>query len=125
MKLNISKVIVRVDFGEYASEMAGQYLHVWLNPSLETLRKHDELIKPKPAPEAKKKNAEELKKELQAREDEMKQWYAEIWSQGPAEAHWTADELRELEEKDPTLLTWMINSTWEKRNEHISRKKKS
>lgn len=127
MKINIPKVIAKVDYGEYASEMTGQYLHVWLNPPLEVLREHDEIMRgDKSNGEGQAaKSKEEIEKDIQERENQMKEWYAKIWSQGPEGTHWTAEELRELESKDPTLLTWMINSTWQKRSEHLARKKKS
>lgn len=55
---------------------------------------------------------------------ELLEWYAEMWSQGPEHTHWSTDELRTLEAQDPTFLSWMISQTWHKRSEHIERKKK-
>ena len=53
------------------------------------------------------------------------EWYAEAWSQSPDEkSHWTAQELRTLEQEDPTFLSWMIAQTWKARAEHMERKKK-
>lgn len=107
MKLEIPKVIARVDLGEYADALAGQYLLVWVNPTLDVLRKHDELVKT-------------------GDENALNDWYAVVWSQGEAEeTHWTAREIVDLQEKDPALLSWMVRATWTLRGEHISKKKKS
>jgi hypothetical protein len=40
MKINIPQVIVPIDMAEYAPEMAGSFLHVWVNPSLDMLTDH-------------------------------------------------------------------------------------
>lgn len=32
MKIEIPKIIEMIDLGEYAPELAGQCLHVWVNP---------------------------------------------------------------------------------------------
>ena len=45
MRLEIPKVVVLVDLGEYAPELKGQAFYVWANPTLDILRKHNELVK--------------------------------------------------------------------------------
>lgn len=128
MDIVIPKVILTVDFGEYAPAMAGKFLHVWVNPPRDFLREHDEIVFPKPAPTSAATPGEQGKAEevsMQERAQKLKEFYARMWSQGPVETHWTAEELRVLEEKDPALLTWMIDATWALRREHTSRKKKS
>lgn len=107
MKLDIPKVVARVDLGEYAPEFNGQVFCIWLNPTLEILRKHNELVKG-------------------GDEAALNEWYAVMWSQAAEpETHWTGREVLDLQEKDPALLAWMIRETWDRRSEHISKKKKS
>ena len=40
MKINIPKVIVGVDMGEYAPELSGRMLQVWVNLPLDVLSEH-------------------------------------------------------------------------------------
>lgn len=107
MKLDIPKVLTRVDLGEYAPELKGQFFYVWVNPTLDILRNHDALVKA-------------------GDEGALNDWYALIWSQGDGvETHWTAREIVELQERDPALVAWMIRETWDRRGEHISKKKRN
>jgi hypothetical protein len=132
MDIKIPKVLASVDFGEYAPELKGKKLHVWVNPPLALLRKHDEalaLIKPKnllPLPTdaaAPEFATEEAKEEAKGA---FREFYAELWSQhADNETYWSADELAALEEADPAFFSWMVAQTWTLRNEHISKKKRS
>ena len=70
MRLEIPKVVVRVDLGEYAPELKGQAFYVWVNPTLDILRKHNELVKENDG-------------------DGLNAWYAVIWSQGENGTRWT------------------------------------
>lgn len=106
MKLDIPKVVVRVDLGEYAPELKGKVFCVWVNPTLDILRKHNELVKSSAG-------------------DDLNAWYAVIWSQGDEGTHWTVEEILSLQEQDPAFLAWMIRETWDRRSEHIAKKKKS
>jgi len=67
-----------------------------------------------------------LKKETPADGLDIKllDWYARLWSQGPAETHWTVSELRTLEAQDPAFLSWMIGETWQALTAHKQQKKK-
>jgi hypothetical protein len=112
MKINIPKVVMPVDLGEYAEELRGQMLHVWVNPPLEVLNEHAALVTPGTA------DATET--------GGLLAWYARIWSQGvSAETHWSVEELHTIEQQDPALLGWMISATWEARKAHTERKKKA
>jgi hypothetical protein len=121
MKIVIPKVIVGVDMGEYAPELAGRMLQVWVNLPLDVLSEHlamaarlnPAVINPHPA----------LSLEGEG-EGELLKWYAFVWSQGEIESHWTVDELKEIEQEDPAFLSWMIGATWEARKAHMDRKKK-
>lgn len=109
MKINIPKVLVAVPMEDYASELAGNALNVWVNPPMELLIEHMALVTDKTDPTA---------------GEAILAWYARIWSQGAMDSQWTVDELRELEQKDPALLGWMISATWDARKAHADRKKK-
>jgi hypothetical protein len=152
MKIEIPKVIVLVDFGGYAAELAGQFLQVWVNPPQDVLSAYTRLVTelqeselaeaqktlmPESAeaePEAAglSRTFAQLKRWLKIKKEDstpgvnprLLEWYAVMWSQGAAESHWTLAELQLLEAKDPALLGWMISQTWKTRLEHIERKKK-
>lgn len=153
MKIDIPKVVLPVDFSGYAVELAGKQLFVWVNPPLYKLKEYDDLrtdlqqseltaaknvLMPEQAPAGKEatvlsKTFEEIGRFLKIRKADKAQgidakmlaWYAEIWSQGPADMAWTVSELRDLEAKDPALLGWMISQTWQARLAHVEHKKKS
>jgi hypothetical protein len=134
MKINIPRVVVPVDMSEYAPELAGQYLHVWVNPPLEMLGNHLTLAaraslapaRPHPTPPPTPPHVEENNMERGVSgEDELLKWYVEVWNQGPEPTHWTLEEVRELQAQDPAFLVWMIQATTEARKAHLDRKKKS
>jgi hypothetical protein len=152
MKINIPKVILSVQLGEYAPELQGKVLHVWVNMPKEKLQEYDDLVtsvQEQSLAEAQKtltgsassedqpsegvmKIFDQLKAVLNKKRDrkadsldvKLLQWYAEMWSQGPEETHWTVDELQQLEAQDPAFLSWCIARSWAERNEHVQRKKK-
>jgi hypothetical protein len=153
VKIEIPKVVIPVDLGGYAAELAGKQLYVWVNPSMSKLKEYEDLrtdlqqqeltaaqqvLMPEQKPAEKgagvlKKTFEEVGRLLSLRKADKPQgvhvkmlaWYAEIWSQGPAEMHWTVAELQELEARDPAFLGWMISKTWQTRLAHVEHKKKS
>jgi hypothetical protein len=110
MKIDIPKVIVSIDMGEYAPELKGRCLKVWVNPPLDVLTAHLTM-------------AAKMTQEATT-QAELLQWYADLWSQGEADSRWTLDELRAIEQDDPAFLSWMITATWEARRAHMDRKKK-
>lgn len=154
MKINIPKGVVAIELSEYLPEMAGQKLFIWVNPPLEKLHAYNALVldmesesieqarttlfPDKPADETGKLSALQkvhaianrfiVAKKLRkpdSLDQRLLDWYAEIWSQGPAGTGWTAEELRIVEANDPAFLSWAITRTWQARAEHIDRKKKA
>lgn len=151
MKIKIPKIVVPVDFGAYAPELAGNQLQVWVNPPMQFLQEYNDLVAELQmqelesarqmfeAPKADEKPTT-LEKTFDQAENWLKlkqtakpkgldprffDWYAKLWSQSAhADDHWTAEELRTLEENDPTLLSWMITQTWTARAVHAELKKK-
>lgn len=112
MKLDIPKVIARVDLGEYAPELKGSLFCVWVNPPLNVLAEHQRLA-------ALTSHSAET-----GTPTEMLSWYSALWSHGGSGTEWTVEELLALQERDPALLIWLINVTWQKRREHLEPKKK-
>ncbi len=112
VKIDIPKVVATVDLGEYAQELRGKFLCVWVNLPQDVLTEHFLL-------------AGKVKADEPNAYTEMLSWYARIWSQGTPETHWTLEELRELESKDASFLSWMISATWAKYAEHKEFKKKA
>lgn len=110
MKIEIPKVVVAVDLGEYAPELAGNFLHIWVNVSKEV---HAKLLVISADVSNGKSNG-----------DDLFGWYADIWSQGPQSTHWTLEEIKAVDEQDPSFLIWMINKTSDARKEHLEKKKK-
>lgn len=155
MKIDIPKIVLTVDLGEYATELAGKLLYVWVNQPKEKLREYDDLVTDlqekslaeaqkilvdgkeptavEPTPNIIGKVFDQLRTMMLKKREKkgdgidakLLQWYAEMWSQGPEESRWTASELQALEEQDPSFLSWAIARSWNKRNEHIQLKKKS
>ena len=111
MKISIPKVIVPVEMSEYAPELEGKVLQVWVNPPMDVLGEHLQM-------------AEAMKNGEIKTSDNLLRWYTGLWSQGAAETHWTLDEVREVERDDPAFLNWMISATWQARKAHMDRKKK-
>ena len=111
MKINIPKVLVPVDLGEYAAELAGNFLQVWVNPPLHIMQQHTDATQ-----------AAQAETGSQA---PLYEWYAQQWSQhsDPAQ-HWTAQELEALQTNDPALLAWLIDATWQAIGAHRFKKKK-
>lgn len=111
MKIEIPKVLATVDFGEYAPELKGKFLCVWVNPPADVLTEHFLLVS-------------KVKADAPNAYVEMLNWYVRMWSQGTPETHWLLEELRELERSDASFLSWMISATWAKYQEHKEFKKK-
>jgi hypothetical protein len=43
VKIEIPKVVIPVDLGGYAAELAGKKLYVWVNPSMGKLKEYEDL----------------------------------------------------------------------------------
>lgn len=111
MKFDIPKIIEMIDLGEYAPELSGQYLHVWVNPPIKMLREHNGILSAKNIP-------------ADQRMQSFYEFYAAWWSHGPEGTHWTAEEIREAEEHDPAFVSWLVSRSWSARRNHIEEKKK-
>ena len=117
MRIEIPKIVVPVDMGDYAPELVGQCLHVWVNPPLDKLGEHMML-----AAQASLASSPSSKG---GGEEQLMEWYVDVWSQGPEPTHWTLEEVHEIQQRDPAFLVWMVQATSTARKEHMDRKKKN
>lgn len=108
MKINIPKIVKKVEMAGYAPELAGAALMVWVNPARALLA---ELVA--------KDTSTERKAEI----------FAELWSQGPEDTRWTGEEVLVLIvstfETDPKLFEWMRDQTLGAIGEHRAGLKKA
>ena len=121
MKIDIPRVTVALDLGAYAPTLAGQTVQIWVNPTRAFLRQRSEAF-------ALLNANEETTAEARMAQfnDALLTWFAALWSQHPDTAtHWTADELRTLDEQDPALLVWLINESNARLKGHREAEKKS
>lgn len=119
MKIEIPKIVQRLDLREYAAEMETE-MEVWVNPPVRVMERWDELvIKNQPLPQA---PSPEGGKGDTERERELRKILVELWSQGKEGTRWTEEDVERLErdakETDPGLLKWMITRTWQMVFEH-------
>lgn len=149
MQVKIAKIIEPIDLGDYAADMKGQTVQVWVNPDLATLRRRELLIEKynrmtsamlelgKKAGSAPEAGRAKLAKETKAQIEEFNEfalgefasdinaWFAELWSQSPdPSSHWTLDELVKLNEADPAFYQWLKNRSVEMLAQHRNHEKK-
>ena len=95
MKIEFPKIVRVVDLSEYAPELSGQYVHVWVNPPVKLLTQLSQQF-----------NDEK-------KQDEFLACLSELLSQGPEGTAFTKDELFELiegtAERDPAFWVWLQN----------------
>jgi len=115
MKIEIPKIVRPLDLGEYDEALRGQRVYVWVNPTREVMRAYARL-----RDEGKDEQADQIKLDEQLRD-----WFAKLWSHGPADTSWTADELLEIAETDPAFAGWLILQTWQMIGSHSAHQKKA
>jgi hypothetical protein len=136
MRFEYRKITLAVDLGEYYEAYQGKFVHVWVNPPRAKRLEGEMLMRQAgrwleeqiqalraEGPKSKPTIAEAVRRMLQpgGRPDIVKEisdrthaWIADIWSQAPdPEAHWTADEVRQMDETDPRLFEWLAQRTLE------------
>jgi hypothetical protein len=119
---------MRLDFGAFAEELAGNWVGVWINPSVELMARlaaHQVRAEPAEAralQEAAQGDGRELSAEEQARYDELvaeaasaypaaervaelNAIYAELWG-------CSAEDVGGLLGGPPLLVGWLVDQTW-------------
>ena len=124
MRIQIPPIIREIPLGDYAPELAGQALQVWVNPPARVLDEYERLRERFAALKVDESGAAELAGLLA----EAAAWFAAIWSAGPdAARHWTAEDVAALDanETDPALGAWLRARTWEAIRDHRRGQKKT
>ena len=100
MKINFPKILKEIDLGDYAEEMKGQKVQVWVNPSVAFLKELDAQYNEYTQSAGKKMY------------DEYLTSMSELLSQG--EDRFTIDELKDIIhaslETDPAFWLWLQES---------------
>ncbi len=130
MKFDIFKIVKGLDLGEYAEEIRGTVVEVWVNPPVRVLNRHDELIDDvkRVVRQALKEEGAEgggLEKKLEGASAGLVEVFVELWSQGGEGSRWTAEEIRELVETDPRMWIWLRKRSIEMIREHRAGVKKN
>jgi hypothetical protein len=156
-KFKIPKIIRTINLADYAAEFGEAVIEVWVNPPRDLLvaiakiqGEVQRLVMPAPDPAPAEGKAStltspggmeaagsegplqsaqaDLGDKINKLTQETFAWYAEIWSQGKAENHWTVEEIQTLvknaKDTDPKLWAWICNKTGELIGEHRSNAKK-
>ncbi len=124
MKIDIPVICADVALSEYDERLSPAVIKVWVNPTRQFLRERDEMI----AGISSMKTAENPVTEevLEPFNNAMMDWYARLWSKGAdPETHWTADEVRVLNETDPSLFHWLLTRSGQVMREHRENEKKN
>lgn len=115
-KINIPVLVRPIDLADYAPELAGGTVYVWVNPTRDVIEERRNIFAE--IGELLKVEAEKRDDAWRARDDELGRrsvaWYARIWSRHADPAtHWTPEEVNQLSEHetDPGLYRWLIART--------------
>jgi len=107
LKTRESEIItVPLDLGEYFAGYSGRVVNVWVNASRprqgEEVRLWLTLIR----------SLWSIDPNVPHHLSDAYDWLASIWSQAPdPTSHWTAKEVRTLNEMDPRLYQWLVYKT--------------
>jgi len=112
MKINIPPIVRDLPLKDYAPEMNGGVVKVWVNPTRDFTRR---MIDIKPPTDAKESDWKDGIPPQNA------EWFAELFSQDADPAtHWTDAELQEVFQTDPALWGWLQAQAWNLIGEHIA-----
>jgi len=112
MDLKIPNIVKAIELKDYASEFGEAKIYVWVNPTKELRIFLAESIL-----------------EKKATNEQIAEWLAEIWSQGPDEStHFTKEQVitlgAECMERAPKMMSWLIQRTYDLLEAHYISKKK-
>jgi hypothetical protein len=104
MKLTVPDICETIRLADFAPEFGDTAIHVWVNPPRSMLTKQE--------------GAENIYR-----------WYADIWSKGPEDTRWTAEEVQDFAEQvfehSPALWEWLATETARLIVDHRKKKPKS
>lgn len=104
MRIEIPRLARALDLRDYAPELAGVTVWVWVNPTLELVRDYNAACELTGDPATR---AEGWRVVLET--------YARLWSaQADPATQWSAEDVRalKLNETDPRLYEWLTEKTW-------------
>ena len=111
MDLKIPNIVKPIELKEYAPEFGEAKIYVWVNPPREMRLA---LINTIMTGEAK--------------DEDIGEWFAKIWSEGPEDTHFTPDDVlkmaKESLDQDPQLWLWLMKRTTDLLVDHYGAKKK-
>lgn len=129
MKFEIPRITRALNLAEYAPEWQSLAIHVWVNPPMKLLQEYDQALAT-----ARQAIKDGLVEGYSAEEailkvaSDLKRIFAELWSQGPEDTHWTPEEVEQLvaetAETDPGLWLWLRNRSIELIKAHRQQIKK-
>ena len=128
MKFEIPPIVKPLDLGDYAEELRGVIIYVWVNcpPSFQS-RYYELLREMKELPQRIKNVMGEEKTEVvNSAGERMAAWVAELWTKGAGADMWTFESITELanSDTDPALYPWALNRSWALIHDHRDRSKK-
>lgn len=111
----IPRIVKAIELGDYAPELAGGRVYVWVNPPRDIRRRYPEIL--------------ELlndKANTESAGQQLMEWLSLIWSQGAPETHITTDDVAALVglDTDPALYGWLVKRTLDALIEHAAGGKK-
>ena len=127
-KFEIPPITRPLDLGDYAEELRGLMIYVWVNCPRSFQNEYYDLLKASQAlPGLLKHQATSEEKVSMVNESGLKiaAWVAELWSKNIADS-WTAEQVTILSnsDTDPALYPWALNRSWAMIHEHHDRSKK-
>lgn len=134
MKIDIPPITKPLDLGDYAEELRGVAIHVWVNcPRSFRDRYWQMMDEAEAALAAVKKTPDgDGVRAVNAMSERISAWVAELWSASAGSTSfgsptaWTAESVSELanSDTDPGLYPWALNRSWAMISEHRDRSKK-
>lgn len=111
----IPKILKVLELSDYAPELAGVRVYVWVNPPRDIRRRYPEIL--------------ELlndKANTESAGQQLMEWLALLWSQGAPDTHLTAENVAALVnlDTDPALYGWLLRHTLDALIEHATGAKK-
>lgn len=133
MKISIPRLVRPIELSEYAPELAGVRVYVWVNAPRDFYARHAALLKENDDLRAQldqTKAPEEimaLGEAVRKVGSEFVEFFRELWSQAKDEkTHWTTESISELItlDTDPGLYGWLCRRSFELVIEHKVQGKK-
>lgn len=124
MEIRVPKIVRPLNLSDYAPEMAGAVIQVWVNPPRQAVESLEEMAVTSTAivqrmqrlSQDQQADVQELAKDLEPIGHGLMAWFAENWSQAQDEGtHWSPEEveklINEVRDTDPLLWPWLMART--------------